>query len=106
MDEFLKHKDREKQKHVINHPLEIIERTKTKVDDDYDSRLSAAGNKLLKSIKTTYRQMNFLNNYLLGGLGSKLTLLDWSILENELNSTTSMSTELIETINKTPNKPR
>jgi ParB family chromosome partitioning protein len=106
VDEFLKHKDREKQKYIINHPLEILEKSKTSVDDDYDSRLSAAGNKLLKSIKTTCRQMNFLNNYLLGGLGGKLTLLDWSILENDLTSTACISTELIETINKTPNKTR
>lgn len=106
VDEFLKHKDREKQKHVIDHPLEILETRKAKVDDDYDSRLSVSGNKLLKSIKSTYRQMNFLNNYLLGGLGRKLTLLDWSILENELHTTTRMSTELIATINKTPDKTR
>jgi ParB-like chromosome segregation protein Spo0J len=100
--EFMKNRDREKQKRIIDHPLEILENINTKVDDDYDSRLSTAGNKLLKCIKTTYRQMNWLNNYLLGGLGRKLTLVDWSIIENELTSTTRMSTELIETINKTP----
>ena len=106
VDEFLKHNDREKQKHVINHPLDVLEKRNTKVDNDHDSRLSSAGNKLLKSIKSTYRAMNFLNNYLHGGLGTKLSLLDWSILENELTSTTRMSTELIETINNAPNKTR
>jgi ParB family chromosome partitioning protein len=104
--EFLKHKNRDKQKYIIDHPLEILENSKTRVDDDYDSRLSVSGNKLLKSIKSTYRQMNYLNNYLRGGLGTKLTLLDWSILENELKSTSHMSTELITTINKTPNNTR
>ena len=107
IDEFQKHNNRDKQKYIIDHPLELLEKKNVKVDDDYDSRLSAAGNNLLRNIKRTFRQINFLNMNLLGGISNKLTLLDWSILENELTLTRCISTELIESIKKnTPNKTR
>ncbi|MCP4652640.1 MAG: ParB/RepB/Spo0J family partition protein [Candidatus Omnitrophica bacterium] len=106
IDQFQKHKNRDKQKFIIDHPLKILEKKSTTIDDDYDSRLTAAGNNLLKSIKRAFRQINFLNNNLLGGLGNKLTLLDWSILEKELTLTTRVSSELIEIINNNPNKTR
>lgn len=107
IDEFQKHNNRDKQKYIINHPLEILEKRNTKVDDDYDSRLSAAGNNLLRNIKRAFRQINFLNMNLLGGISAKLTLLDWSVLEQDLALTSRVSAELIEAIKKnTPNKTR
>jgi hypothetical protein len=50
--------------------------------------------------------MNYLNNYLLGGLSRNLSLLDWQILEKELASIDRISTTLSETIQRTPNKQR
>jgi ParB/RepB/Spo0J family partition protein len=102
IDEFQKHKNRDKQKYVLDHPLDILDKKQVKTDDDYDSRLSAAGNNLLKQIKRAYRQIIFLNNSLLGSAANKLTLVDWTILENELAQTKRISTELINTINKNP----
>lgn len=98
IDEFLKTHERDQRKHILDHPLEVIERDKNKIDRDYDCRLSADGNRLLKTIRMTTRQMKWLSAQLDGRSGRALTLLDWNILEPEFKHTASLAKQLAEDI--------
>jgi ParB/RepB/Spo0J family partition protein len=84
VDELLKTQDREQQRYILDHPLEVLERDQDNVDGDYDARLSATGNRLLKTIKITYRQINRLNDETERTAVDAFTVMEWMILEPQL----------------------
>jgi ParB family chromosome partitioning protein len=84
VDEFLKTTDREQQKYILDHPLEVLERDQDHLDGDYDARLSAAGNRLLKTIKIAYRQINRLSDEAERTALTVFTAIEWMTLEPEL----------------------
>jgi ParB/RepB/Spo0J family partition protein len=84
VDEFLKTQDREQQKYILDHPLEVLERDQSTTDSIYDARLSSAGNRLLRTLKITCRQMNRLLDEADRIAANSLTELEWLILDPEL----------------------
>jgi hypothetical protein len=84
VDEFLKTTDREQQKYILDHPLQVLERDQDNLDGDYDARLAAAGNRLLKTIKIAYRQINRLSDEAERTALTVFTAIEWMILEPEL----------------------
>ena len=84
VDELLKTQDREQQRYILDHPLEVLERDQNTTDSFYDARLSTAGNRLLRSVKITCRQMNRLLDEVDRIAANNLTEMEWMILEPEL----------------------
>jgi ParB/RepB/Spo0J family partition protein len=84
VDELLKTTDREQQKYILDHPREVLERDQDHVDGDYDARLSAAGNRLLKTIKIAYRQINRLSDETERTAVDAFTAVEWMILQPAL----------------------
>jgi len=84
VDEFLKTQDREQQRYILEHPMEVLERDQSTTDSIYDARLSSAGNRLLRTLKITCRQMNRLLDEVDRIAANSLTELEWLILEPEL----------------------
>jgi ParB/RepB/Spo0J family partition protein len=84
IDEFLKTQDREQQRYILEHPMEVLERDQSTTDSIYDARLSSAGNRLLRTLKITCRQMNRLLDEADRIAANSLTELEWLILDPEL----------------------
>lgn len=84
VEELRKAQDRDQQKYILDHPLEVLERDQDNVDPEYDARLSTAGNRLLKTIKIASRQINRLNDETERTALTLFTTMEWMILEPEL----------------------
>jgi ParB/RepB/Spo0J family partition protein len=84
VDEFLKTQDREQQRYILEHPMEVLERDQNTADSIYDARLSRAGNRLLRTLKITCRQMNRLLDEIDRIGHQSLTPMEWIVLEPEL----------------------
>lgn len=84
IDEFLKTQDREQQRYILDHPMEVLERDQSTTDSVYDARLSSAGNRLLRTLKITCRQMNRLLDEVDRIAANNLTAMEWLILEPEM----------------------
>jgi ParB/RepB/Spo0J family partition protein len=98
VDEFLKTQDREQQKYILDHPLEVLERDQSTTDSIYDARLSSAGNRLLRTLKITCRQMNRLLDEVDRIAANNLTELEWLILEPELSRAIRSAKQLTDFI--------
>jgi ParB/RepB/Spo0J family partition protein len=98
IDEFLKTQDRDQQKYILDHPLEVLERDQSTTDSFYDARLSSAGNRLLRTLKITCRQMNRLWDEVDRIAANNLTALEWLILEPELGRAIRSANQLAEVI--------
>jgi ParB/RepB/Spo0J family partition protein len=98
VDEFLKTQDREQQKYILDHPLEVLERDQSTTDSIYDTRLSSAGNRLLRTLKITCRQMNRLLDEVDRIAANNLTELEWLILEPELSRAIRSAKQLTDFI--------
>ncbi len=96
IDEFLKTQDREQQRYILDHPIEVLEREQDKTDNDYDARLSNAGNRLLRAIKITCRQMNRLLDEIDRIGHQSLTPMEWIVLEPELARATRSAKQLAD----------
>ena len=100
IQEFLKANDRKQQKYILDHPLDVLRRDKNKTVSDYDCRLGQDGNRLLKTIKITSRQMKWLLEQVDRTAVKALTLLEWSILEPELRRVARTADQLAEYIDQ------
>lgn len=98
VDELLKTQDREQQKYILDHPQEVLERDQDHLDGDYDARLCATGNRLLKTIKITYRQINRLNDETERIAVDAFTVMAWMILEPQLLRVSCRATQLADFI--------
>ncbi len=98
IDEFLKTQDREQQRYILDHPMEVLERDQSTTDSIYDARLSSAGNRLLRTLKITCRQMNRLLDEVDRIAANNLTELEWLILEPELGRTIRSAKQLADFI--------
>jgi ParB family chromosome partitioning protein len=98
IDEFLKTTDREQQRYILDHPTEVLERNREKSESEYDARLSGQGNRLLRTIKITRRQMNRLLDEAERTASHTLTNIEWMILEPELVRTASSAKQLADFI--------
>lgn len=98
VDEFLKTQDREQQKYILDHPMEVLERDQSTTDSIYDARLSSAGNRLLRTLKITCRQMNRLLDEVDRIAANNLTAMEWLILEPEILRAGRSAKQLAEVI--------
>lgn len=98
IDEFLKTQDREQQHYILAHPVEVLERDQSTTDSIYDARLSSAGNRLLRTLKITCRQMNRLLDEVDRIAANNLTELEWLILEPELGRAIRSAKQLTDFI--------
>lgn len=98
IDEFLKTQDREQQRYILDHPMEVLERDQSITDSIYDARLSSAGNRLLRTLKITCRQMNRLFDEVDRIAANSLTDLEWLILEPELGRAIRSAKQLADFI--------
>lgn len=98
IDEFLKTQDREQQRYILDHPLEVLERDQSTTDSIYDARLSSAGNRLLRTLKITCRQMNRLWDEVDRIAANHLTEMEWLILEGELGRAIRSAQQLVDVI--------
>lgn len=100
VDEFLKTRDREQQRYILEHPMEVLEREQDKTDNDYDARLSNAGNRLLRAIKIACRQMNRLLDEIDRIGHQSLTPMEWIVLEPELVRASRSAKQLADFIDQ------
>lgn len=98
IDEFLKTQDREQQRYILAHPVEVLERDQSTTDSIYDARLSSAGNRLLRTLKITCRQINRLLDEVDRIAANSLTELEWLILEPELGRAIRSAKQLTDFI--------
>jgi ParB/RepB/Spo0J family partition protein len=98
IDEFLKTQDREQQRYILAHPVEVLERDQRTTDSIYDARLSSVGNRLLRALKITCRQMNRLLDEVDRIAANSLTALEWLILEPELGRAIRSAKQLTDFI--------
>jgi len=98
IDEFLKTQDREQQRYILEHPVEVLERDQSTTDNIYDARLSSAGNRLLRTLKITCRQINRLLDEVDRIAGNHLTAMAWLILEPEILRAVRSAKQLAEVI--------
>jgi ParB/RepB/Spo0J family partition protein len=98
VDELRKTQDREQQRYILEHPLEVLERDRSTTDSFYDARLSSAGNRLLRTLKITCRQMNRLLDEVDRIAANHLTELEWLILESELGRAMRCAKQLADFI--------
>jgi len=98
IDEFLKTQDREQQRYILNHPMEVLERDQSTTDSFYDARLSSAGNRLLRTLKVTCRQMHRLLDDVDRIAANHLTALEWLILQPELGRAMRCAKQLADVI--------
>jgi hypothetical protein len=94
IEEFLKTQDREQQRYILDHPVEVLERDQSTTDSFYDARLSSAGNRLLRTLKITCRQMNRLLDEVDRIAANNLSAMEWLILEAELGRAIRSSKQL------------
>jgi len=104
IDEFLKTQDREQQKYILDHPREVLERDQSTTDSFYDARLSSAGNRLLRSLKITCRQMNRLLDEVDRIAANDLSPIAWLILEPEILRAVRSANQLAEVITQVVEK--
>jgi ParB-like chromosome segregation protein Spo0J len=98
IDELLKTQDREQQRYILDHPLEVLERDQSTTDSIYDARLSSVGNRLLRTLKITCRQINRLLDEVDRIAGNNLTAMEWLILEPEILRAVKSAKQLAEVI--------
>ena len=98
IDEFLKTQDREQQRYILGHPMEVLERDQSTTDSIYDARLSSAGNRLLRTLKITCRQMNRLLDEVDRIATNNLTAMEWLILEPEILRAVKSAKQLADVI--------
>jgi ParB/RepB/Spo0J family partition protein len=98
VDEFLKTQDREQQRYILDHPMEVLERDQSTTDSIYDARLSSAGNRLLRTLKITCRQMNRLLDEVDRIAANNLSAMEWLILEPELGRAIRSAKQLADVI--------
>jgi ParB/RepB/Spo0J family partition protein len=98
IDEFLKTQDREQQRYILDHPMEVLERDQSTTDNIHDARLSSAGNRLLRTLKITCRQMNRLLDEVDRITANNLSAMEWPILEPEILRAGRSAKQLAEAI--------
>jgi ParB/RepB/Spo0J family partition protein len=98
IDEFLKTQDREQQRYILAHPVEVLERDQSTTDSIYDARLSSLGNRLLRTLKITCRQMNRLLDEVDRIAANNLSAMEWLILEPEILRAVRSAKQLAEVI--------
>jgi len=98
IDEFLKTQDREQQRYILDHPMEVLERDQSTTDSIYDARLSSVGNRLLRTVKITCRQMNRLLDEVDRIAANNLSAMEWLILEAEILRAVRSAKQLAEVI--------
>ena len=98
IEEFLKTQDREQQRYILEHPMEVLERDQSTTDSFYDARLSSAGNRLLRTLKITCRQMNRLVDEVDRIAANDLSPIEWLILEAEILRAVRSTNQLAEVI--------
>jgi ParB/RepB/Spo0J family partition protein len=98
IDEFLKTQDREQQRYILKHPMEVLERDQSTTDSIYDARLSSVGNRLLRTLKITCRQMNRLLDEVDRIAANNVSAMEWLILEPELGRAIRSAKQLTDFI--------
>jgi hypothetical protein len=76
----------------------VLERDQSTTDNSYDARLSSAGNRLLRTLKITCRQMNRLWDEVDRIAANNLTEMEWLILEGELDRAIRSAKQLADVI--------
>lgn len=98
VDELRKTQDREQQRYILDHPMEVLERDQSTIESFYDARLSSAGNRLLRSLKITGRQMNRLLDEVDRIAANDLSTIEWLILELEILRAVRSAKQLADVI--------
>ena len=98
VDELRKTQDREQQRYILDHPMEVLERDRSTTDSVYDARLSSAGNRLLRTLKITCRQMNRLLDEVDRIAANNLAAMEWLILEPEILRAVRSAKQLADAI--------
>jgi len=100
IQEFLKTRDRAQQKYILEYPLDVLKPDQQETVGEYDGRLGKVGNRLLKTLKLTSRQMKWLSGQMDGLALDALTLLEWSILDPELRRVARLAEHLAEDLDQ------
>jgi ParB/RepB/Spo0J family partition protein len=83
IEKFLDSPHRKDQQYILSHPVEVIEKSVSRVDI-YDVRLGHYGNRLLKSIELLYLQQNIFIGLFTGHKSGKLSGDETDILESRM----------------------
>jgi ParB/RepB/Spo0J family partition protein len=83
IEKFLDSPHRKDQQYILSHPVEVIEKSVSRVDI-YDVRLGHYGNQLLKSIELLYLQQNMFIGLFTGHKSGKLSGDETDILESRM----------------------
>jgi ParB/RepB/Spo0J family partition protein len=83
IEKFLDSPHRKDQQYILSHPVEVIEKSVSRVDI-YDVRLGHYGNRLLKSIELLYLQQNMFIGLFTGHKSGKLSGDETDILESRM----------------------